>query len=114
MGTREPHLVVGVMPPAFNFPNDCQVWFPLPRSTLPKDNGHFLRVVAKLRPGAPLTQARAELDTISAQLRGTYPDSPVIGVTLVPLQQQIVGDSRQGLVVLLGAVGVVLLTALFR
>src|ERR1022692_1701809 len=109
---REAYLIVGIMPPSFTFPNDSQVWYPLPESAVRAREDHELRVIGKLKPGAELQQARSELDTIAAGLRQAQPQfNPVTGVTIVSLQEQIVGDSRQALVVLLGAVGCVLLIA---
>ncbi|MBZ5727121.1 MAG: ABC transporter permease [Acidobacteriia bacterium] len=109
---RKGTLVVGIMPPAFAFPPGCQVWTPLAESELPDRSFHYLMVAGKLKPGLDLARARAELDTIALRLRAAQPaHNPVIGVTMVPLREQIVGDSRQALVVLLGAVGCVLLIA---
>ena len=109
---REAYLIVGIMPPSVTFPDDSEVWYPLPKSGMPRDGNHTLRVIGRLKPGVELRQAASELDTIAAGLRQANPEfNPVTGVTIVPLQEQIVGESRHALVVLLGAVGCVLLIA---
>ena len=65
--------VVGVMPPAFAFPErTSQVWQPLgtylsPERLLRHDT-HFLHVIGRLKPGVSFNQGRAEIDAISARL----------------------------------------------
>jgi putative ABC transport system permease protein len=112
---REPYTVVGIMPPGFNFPSDDDAWFPLPQDALGKERGnHFLRVIAKLKPGIKLAQAQSEMDTIAARLRQAYPKengSIGLGVNVVPLLEQTVGEVRRALLVLLAAVGCLLLIA---
>ena len=72
----------------------------------------FLRAAARLAPGVALTDARAELDVIAANSAAAYPKTNHgWGVTLVPLRDALVGDTRLALMVLLGAVGFVLLLA---
>jgi putative ABC transport system permease protein len=72
---------------------------------------HNYHVVARLRSGITLEQAQAEMDTIARQLELHYPESSGWGVALVGLHDQVVEYSRPALLVLLGAVGLVLLTA---
>jgi len=113
--SQEPWTVVGIMPPGFNFPSDDDVWFPLAQDALglQRDN-HFLQVVGRLKPDASLAQAQSEMNTIAARLRQTYPQengSPGIGVNVVSVQEQTVGEVRRALLVLLAAVGCVLLIA---
>src|SRR5207245_1362589 len=71
--------------------------------------------MGKLRPGVSVAQAQAEMDTITARLRHDYPQTypPNGGLTfgIVPLLEQVVGDVRPTLFVLLGAVGFVLVIA---
>ena len=109
---RGPYRVVGIMPPRFNFPEGDEVWLPLPPSVLAKVEGHSLRVVAKLKPGISLAQAQTEMDTIAARLRQANPkDNEGIGVNVVSLHEQKVGEVRRALLILLGAVGCLLLIA---
>ncbi|MFN2622316.1 MAG: ADOP family duplicated permease [Chthoniobacterales bacterium] len=107
--------VVGVMPPGFYFLNtQIEAWLPLQfdPATDWRKLGRFLRSVARLRPGVTLRQAQAELDAIGKQLEIAYPDyNKGWGVNLVPMHEQIVGDIRPVLLVLLAAVAFVLLIA---
>jgi putative ABC transport system permease protein len=112
--------VVGVMGPNFEFPiainseSRPEMWKPLgwtDRERAIRDN-HNYAVVARLRAGVTLQQARAELDSISNQLALQYPaDNKGWGATAVLLREDLVGDVRPSLLVLLGAVALVLLIA---
>src|SRR5437879_2631822 len=69
-------------------------------------------VIARLKSGVNIQEAKAELDGISQRLELQYPaDDKGWGATVVPLREQLVGDVRPALMVLLGAVGFVLLIA---
>ena len=116
----EAYTVIGVMRPGFEFPfvSDpnfrpqmwkLQGWTAQERAI--RDN-HNYGVVARLKPGVTLEQARAELNTISDRLAQQYPkDDKGWGATAIPLRQDIVGDVRTPLLILLGAVAFVLLIA---
>jgi len=110
---REPWTVVGVMPPGFDFPSNDEAWFPLPHDAFQGGRGwHYLRVIGKLKPGVSLAQAQSEMDTIAARLSQVYPKTNGgIGVNVVSLLEQTVGDVRRALLVLLAAVGCLLLIA---
>jgi putative ABC transport system permease protein len=117
---KRPFTVVGIMPAAFRTPffNIPQgVWIPLVQDPLfsafmPRRGGHFLPAIGRLKPGVSVAQAQAEMDAISERLAQEYPaENKGWTVHLVPLQKEIVGDVRTGLLVLLGAVGLVLLIA---
>ena len=114
------YTVVGVMKPGFEFPVDTdpntapQMWKPLawsgPDRAIRDD--HNYGVVARLKPGVTLQQARAELDTISSRLAEQYPkEDKGWGATAVSLREDLVGDVRPALLILLGAVAFVLLIA---
>ena len=109
----EPYTVVGVMPRGFAFPDpDDQLWVPLGLSPEQLENhgSHFLRVVGRLKPGVAMAQAQADLSTIAARQSTQYPDSNTgVGVNVMSLTEQTVGDARQPLLVLLGIVGFLLL-----
>jgi predicted permease len=119
--------VVGVLPKSFSLPREvmptldgaeqADILLPLP---LPPDAARIrdhedYNIIAKLRPGVSARAAQAEMDAITARLRHDYPAvyPPNGGLTfsVVPLLEQVVGDARYSLFVLLGAVGFVLLIA---
>ena len=106
--------VVGIMPSGFLFPfRDAEVAVPLPLTDDPRrtDRGaNFLRVVARLKSGVSLTQAKADLDSTARRLQRQFPDDDArkIGVNLYPLHQEIVSDYRQILWTLFAAVCVLL------
>jgi len=107
--------VIGVMPSGFHFLNtQIQAWIPLaldPANDWRKQ-GRYLRSVARLKSGVTIQQAQAELDGIAKQLEHEYSDyNKGWGVNLVPMHEQIVGDIRPVLLVLLAAVAFVLLIA---
>jgi predicted permease len=109
-----PHTIVGVVPARLAFPAGRDVWVPLTMgdSDFTIRGAHFLRPIARLRAGVTVAQAQAEVDAIAIRLEAAYPQSNTTWrLRLVPLQQQLVGASRGGLLVLLGAVGLVLLIA---
>jgi putative ABC transport system permease protein len=107
--------VIGVMPPGFHFLNpQVKAWMPLQfePGTEWRKSGRFLRSVARLKQGVTLQQAQAELDGIAKQLESAYPDyNQGWGVNLLPIHEQVVGDVRPVLLVLLAAVAFVLLIA---
>jgi putative ABC transport system permease protein len=112
----QPCRVVGIMPPGFNFPSEDDAWLPLPQNEVVKGRrgDHYLRVIAKLKPGVSLAQAQTEMDTIAARLRQAYPQengSIGVGVNVVSLEEQTVGEIRRALLVLLAAVTCLLLIA---
>ncbi len=111
----ESYTVVGVMPPHFQFPSrEDQLWVPIAFTSQGAANrgGHYLEVIARTKPGITLEQAQAAMNTIAARLQQQYPDQNTdIGAVVIPLHEQVVGDIKPALLVLLGAVGFVLLIA---
>jgi putative ABC transport system permease protein len=114
----ESYSVVGVMPPGVELPGfdnwKDQLWVPIafPGVEAQARGNHYLEVIARMKPGITLKQARAEMDTIAARLSQQYPEENLrIGTVVNPLHEEIVGDIRPALLVLLGAVGFVLLIA---
>ncbi len=114
----ESYTVVGVVPrsvrlPAFGKWRD-QVWVPLAFSSEEAANrgDHFLEVIARMKSGVTLQKARTEMQTIAARLAQEYPKYNLrIGSVVNPLSEEIVGDMKPALLVLLGAVAFVLLIA---
>jgi putative ABC transport system permease protein len=112
----ESFTVVGVVPnitDLFDLQTDTEVWVPISHSFgFNNRYGHYLDVIARLKPGMTREQAQANMDTIAGALAAQYPASNIDhGVRLVPLQEQIVGDFKLAVLVLLGAVLFVLLIA---
>jgi predicted permease len=119
---KETREILGVMPEGFTYPvgpaRATEVWIPnVPR---PTDRDHafqgrtyYLDVVGRLRPGATLEQAQAQVESITAQVSAQYPSSfwrdarPVV----VTLHERVVGPARQWLLLVLGAVTLVLIVA---
>jgi putative ABC transport system permease protein len=106
--------VVGVMPAGFGFPQSVDLWVPaMVRSTArTKRAQHYLGVIARLKPELTLDHAQAELDAFARRMELQYPDTNAgLGIRLVPLQTQVVGNIGPALLVLFGATGFVLLIA---
>ncbi len=110
-----PYEVIGVLPPSFWFPNqELALWYPLDFTTqgMRTRTSHFLNVFARLKPGVTLEQARAEMERVGAQLQQEYPEeNQYHSAYVIPLREQLVGDVRRALYILLTAVGLVLLIA---
>ncbi len=117
--SNKPHMVVGVMPASFGFPEQLGaadlgkgVWLPLqPTPEMLKDRGYnFFQVVGKLRPGVTLAQAQKELDAIGAHIpKNAVEDKFEFSVW--PYQEVLTGPVRPVLYALFGALGLVLLIA---
>ncbi len=113
------HTVIGVMPPGWKFPiEDEHIEYVMPlqslvTTALTNRGSHFLSVVGRLKPGVQARQAEAELSAIAGRLAQQYPDTNLnfTGAAVVPLHDDIVGNVRPALLVLLGAVALVLLIA---
>ena len=109
------YQILGVMPAGVSFPQTAELWIPMnfdgdPDMKMRK--AHFLRPIARLKPGVTLTQAQADTDMIAARLEQQYPDSNTgWNLRLLSLREQLVGGTRTMLFVLFGAVGFVLLIA---
>ncbi len=105
--------VVGVLPPGFHFPGRTDIWLPdgMFGETTSR-SAHNYRVVARLKPGVTLEQAQAQMTAIGARLEQQYPPSNRNkNVLVLRLRDELVGDVRTTLYLLLGAVGLVLLIA---
>jgi predicted permease len=111
--------IIGVMPADFRFPSpQTDVWVPLdmdPRNTLSYWAGDFMPIIARLRPGATLAQASAEIQLFQSHVLSLFPyHMPATwnaGVAAVSLREGLVGDVRARLLILFVAVVLVLLIA---
>ena len=112
---NEPHQVIGILPPRFEFPlAENDVW--LPYSSLPiQDRGRGNRnwlVFGRVAPDVSFNQAQAELDQVSAALASTYPETNANwSARFKGLHESSVGAVSRNLQLLMGAVGFVLLIA---
>jgi predicted permease len=120
------YSVVGVMPPGFHDPgatveqSNIDVWaaagFAGDPAPPPQRNLRILpEAIARIKPGLTIAAAQSRVDALVASLQKEFPDDyppqSAWRVRLVPLQQAVVGDVRQSLLLLLGAVGLVLLVS---
>jgi predicted permease len=110
--------VIGVMPPGFAFPyRDVDVWLTMRWSSSDREQpsfrrAHYLRTIARLRPGVSATAANVQLQSLVRRLEQEYPATNAnMGASLAPLHSFINGDARRPLLVLFGSVGLLLLIA---
>ena len=110
--------VVGVMPPGFRdfFNRGSELWVPLAFTPAQLNSGRtneWLSLTTRLKPGATIESARAELRLFAEQLKKTFPDGypPDWTLTVTSFDEQATGRIRPALLMLLGAVGFVLLIA---
>lgn len=110
----ENFTVIGVMPPDLRYPGaHVEFWMPAAfhENELKERGNHGWGVIGRLKPGASPEQAKAEVTAIAARTAQVDPDSSGFSATVVRLQDDLVGDKRTPLLVLLGAVGCVLAIA---
>ena len=114
----ESYTVVGVVASKLVFPTSSdpkaqtQMWTPLAWTDARRAvrGNHNYLVIGRLNSTATVPQAQAEMNMISARLEQAYPaDDKGWGAVVVPLRDQLVGEVRSALLVLLGAVGFVLM-----
>ena len=119
----KPREVVGVLPASFNFPRlaklgqqyageGLEIYIPLgyEAEDLKVHMGDFnFWPTARLHPGVSTAKAQAELNVVQAAISKQIPGDLDLHASLIPLQERMVGDVRQGLVLLMAAVGAVLL-----
>jgi putative ABC transport system permease protein len=113
------HTVIGVMPAGFifpRFPKDAEAWVPMAGDPIQgrrfSPATRYLNVIARLKSGATLAQARSEMEAIARRIEQERPQfNRGLGLQATSLHRQITGHLRTGLFVLLGAVGFVLLIA---
>jgi predicted permease len=117
----QPFTVIGVMPAGTEHPGNTyravaygdsvDVWWPFSFKGNSNQRGsHYMEGIARLKPGVTVEQARSDMNSVMAQLAKEHDESGW-SVLLIPLYSEVVGATRQMLLVLLGAVGIVLLIA---
>ena len=120
---NESFTVIGVMPADFQYPDEADLWV-LSRLPVPEAPGaanatlltnrlaHYLFVLGRLKPGVTIQQAQAEMTRISGNLQSQYPETNTgAGARVVSMHEEIVGDIKPALKILLAVVGFVLLIA---
>lgn len=107
--------VIGLMPPGFYFPapsgDKPELWLAGLDLRQPDRTWHEYDAIARLKAGASIQQAQAEMDTIASGLEKQYPEQKGWNVQVISLHENVVGNTRPALLILLAAVGVVLLIA---
>ena len=111
-----PTTVIGVAPPDLHRPWDVDLWLTTrfaPSDVAPASRGaRWIEVVGRIAPGASLNGAGAEMNAIAARLAQLDPRHNLnVTARVMPLQEELVGQVRRPLMVLLGAVGFVMLIA---
>ena len=110
---NESTTIAGIMPPGFNYPDDTEMWWPRQFSAAnERRDNRWVRSIGRLKPNVSISQAQAEMDTISQRLAQSYVETNANWtIRVVELQEHLVGDLRASLLILLGAVTFVLLIA---
>jgi putative ABC transport system permease protein len=111
-----PHHVIGIAAASATFPRGAEAWVPIAFTARQRGpdgrGGEFLDVVARLRPGVTIAQARGGLASLARRLKSAYyADSPRWTLDMRPLPDDLVRDTRPVLVTVFAAVGLVLLVA---
>lgn len=119
----EPRSIVGVMPADFTFPGNVEMWAaaryqvpehplrPLTDTSTARDS-HYFDIIGRLKEGVTIREAQAEVDVIGQRLKHQYQgEEEGAGAVLVSLRDDLVGNTRPAILVLLGAVVVLFLVA---
>src|SRR5262249_18284605 len=104
-------VVVGVMPPEFQFPPRVDLWMAYQHDrSFGRVSTHNERTIARLKHGITIDQARAEIDAIARNQAQQYPDTNAgWGITVTPFRDYLFGGANHALPLLFGVVGCVLL-----
>jgi predicted permease len=106
--------VIGVMPPRFVFRDrNIDYWIPIhfsPGQAVDRGS-HYLNVVARLKPDVPLPAARADMADVTRRMLEQFPSSRGLDTVIVPIKEDMLGNTRLELIVLMGAATAVLLIA---
>jgi predicted permease len=109
------YQIIGVMPESFVFQSrDVDYWVPIhftPAQAVQR-SVHYLNVVARLKPGVTLSAARSDMTSVATTLQQQFPDTNSNGSTVViPLKDDLLGNTRLELIVLMAAAAATLLIA---
>jgi putative ABC transport system permease protein len=107
---NEPYTIVGVIGKDFVADPQADLWLPFQFDPASTDMNLFFEVTGLLQPGVTVAQANAELRAASPEYHREFPNTdwrPYF--TVGPLRDSIIGDARNSLLMMLGAVGLVLL-----
>src|SRR4029077_4229140 len=98
----EPYTVIGILRPGFHSNPEVEIWLPLQADPNSVNQGHYLLVGARLKPGVSLATAQAEMKIVGEQYRKAYPKwmDPTESVAVTPMREAIVGDAKTPLYVL--------------
>ena len=119
----KPRTVVGVLPRDFRLNHEViptvggidkpEIFLPLPMDAKEELNygPENFNILARLKPGVTMQQAQADISIIAARLREEKHRDPSFTISVVPLMEQVVGNVRGAVLILLGAVALVLLIA---
>jgi len=107
------YTVVGILPPNFRPDPPADVFIPLQADPDSINQGHYLLVAGRLKPGVTVEAAKANMKLAGERFRAANPKwmDKTESVAVVPLREALVGDVKPALLILVGAVGFVLLIA---
>jgi putative ABC transport system permease protein len=120
---RSPSLVVGIMPPSFDFPKGSELWVPLAMNEVEqrqRKNMAIVGILARSSATATATQVNLELEALMGVVRNEYPQGPNVRgfakdfvqslrASATPLQERLIGNDRPAILVFSGAVALMLL-----
>lgn len=110
--SKNPTQIIGVLPPGFRFPDNSDVWIPREIDVhLPSRTAHNWQVIARLRNGAHLDQARGELSAVAQRLSQQYglEEKHMVDAAVLPLKEALTTEVRTALLIVLGVAGLLLL-----
>jgi putative ABC transport system permease protein len=104
--------IIGILPSGIHFAGDAQVWNNGIRYFRRRPSPRYMDAIARLKPGATLNQAQAEMDSIARGIAAEFPSTNAgWGAGVRSLAEDLAGSARPALVVLLASVGILLLIA---
>jgi predicted permease len=119
----KPRVVIGVLSAVFAVNKEViptvdaidrpEIFLPLPMDAKEEANYDLenFNILARVKPGVTMRQAQTDIDIIAARHRAEHHRDPTFAISVVPLMEQVVGDTRSAILILLGAVALVLLIA---